>query len=310
MTGITEAVRAAIVAARAPSRAAAARWRAGAEVRALERAFADCPADRAEPGIARAEALLADAGWAEALLAPLVAALAADPFFEPPLPLSRVRTRTGAILHDCPAATVSASVVDAAALAALPPAESVVLSGKATVTRYVRAGGARLRRWQVPPGAAHCTPMPDRALADGAVQLCDGRVEGQLLAGPAADAVLLAVTLRGGGDPLIREYRIADGALARTASADDRASRTGMLLTLLRVSGRADAGERFAAATRDPAFHLRWAAMREWLALDARAALPRLGEMASDDPDAGVRAAAAHTLPLVERRIAEARCRA
>jgi hypothetical protein len=45
--------------------------------------------------------------------------------------------------------------------------------------------------------------------------------------------------------------------------------------------------------------------MREWLALDAAAALPRLRALA-DDPHHEVRAAARATLPLVEARLCPA----
>jgi hypothetical protein len=75
-----------------------------------------------------------------------------------------------------------------------------------------------------------------------------------------------------------------------------------MLLTLLRVSGRADAGDVFDAATHGPAPHARWSAMREWLALDADAAAPRLDAMAAGDPDPEVRDLARATRALVARR--------
>jgi hypothetical protein len=75
-----------------------------------------------------------------------------------------------------------------------------------------------------------------------------------------------------------------------------------MLLAFLRLAGRADAGPQFDAATRDPAFHLRWAAMREWLALDARAAMPRLEAMMVADPHVEIREAAARTLATIRLR--------
>ncbi|MEI9852870.1 MAG: hypothetical protein WDN24_20645 [Sphingomonas sp.] len=315
--GVTRAIREAIAAARAPAIATVQRWRRGAEHRALERAFADCPADSAEPAAERAERLLEDAGWAEMLLAPLAGALADDPFFEPPFRLSRDALRTGAVLFDCPAASLTGSVLGAAAMAALPPPATIVFSGRVTVTRYVRAGGATLRRWRTEPitpgfsaaAAPPCMPLAPLALADGDVLRTDGRAHAQLLADARSDVVMLVFTMRGGAAALMREHRVADGALVRVASADDRASRIEMLLTFLRLAGRADAGARFDAATHEPAFHLRWAAMREWLALDAAAALPRLEEMAADDPNAEVRAAAALTLVTVRRRIGEAACR-
>ncbi|MES2441680.1 MAG: hypothetical protein V4574_02535 [Pseudomonadota bacterium] len=298
------AVRAELVAARGRSLATARSWRAGPEYRALVAAFADCPLDHAGPAARRAARLFADAGWAAALLAPLVDALAADRFFEPPFRFSRDGPRTGAVIFDCPAVSITASVLNAAALRGLPPPATIVFSGRVTVTRYEKAGGATLRRWR---GLEAVTPLPPLALADGEVRVTDGRTQAQLLDGARSDLVMLAATIRAGAAPLIREHCIADGALVRVGSADEGASRTEMLLAFLRRAGRADAGPCFAAASRDPAFHTRWAAMREWLALDARAALPRLAEMADGDPEAEIRAAAASTLVTVRTRI-EAAC--
>ncbi|MBO9715183.1 hypothetical protein [Sphingomonas sp.] len=310
MTPLPEAVRAAILPARARSVETAARWRAGAEVRAFEAWFAGCAADEAEAVADRAEALLADAGWAEALLAPLVEALAADPFFDPPFRTTRDGVRTGAVLLDPPVATLTATVTHAAALAALPPPETIVFSGRLSVTRYLRAGRATLRRWEAEPvtpayraaGAAPCREVAPVPLADGEVTRCDGRRQGQVASAPHSDMVALAITARAGA-PLVRIHRIADGALLRIASADEGASRAEMLLAWLRCAGRAEAGSLFEAASRDAAFQLRWAAMREWLALDARTALPRLAEMAAADPNAEVRAAAATMLGPVRERV-------
>ncbi|WP_264942619.1 hypothetical protein [Sphingomonas canadensis] len=303
--------------ARAPAQAAAQRWRMAAEYRALEAAFADCRTDAAEPAADRAARLLEDGGWAAALLAPLVAALTADPFFEPPFRISRDRMRTAAVLFESPAAVLTASVLDAAELAAMVPSATFVFPGMVSVTRYVRAGGAVLRRWRTDPitpgfhaaAARPAVSLAPLALADGDVQRVDGRTHAQLLSGATADVVTLVFTIRSGAAPLMREHRVADGMLARVASADDRPSRAEMLLAYLRLEGRADAGAQFAEASHDPAFQLRWAAIREWLSLDARAALPRLEEMAAEDPNGEIRAAAATTLPRVRRRIAEAECR-
>ncbi|MDF7776205.1 hypothetical protein P1X14_13180, partial [Sphingomonas sp. AOB5] len=245
MTPLPEAVRAAIPAARAASRETALRWRESEAWRAASAGFAD-DADAA----AFAEGLLGDGAWVSALLAPLVEALACDPLFEPPFRLSRDPVRTGAVIFDCPAASISASVLDAAALAAMPVPATIVFPGRMTVTRYQKAGGAMLRRWEADRlgtgvGAAPCRALPAVQLADGQVQRVDGRVQAQLLCGAQTDVVLLTATIRAGSDPLIREYRTADGAFVRAASADDGASRTEMLLTFLRLSGRADAGARF-----------------------------------------------------------------
>jgi hypothetical protein len=305
-SGISRTARVAIEMARARAPELAAQWRDSAGYRALVATFAGVAHD-AERACARAERLLADDGWIGPLLAPLLAALDADPFFEPPFRVNRDALRIGAVLFDCPAATLTATVLDADARAAQAPADTVRLSGHWSVTRYVRGGGATLRRWRVAPvagdfSAASAAPAVARdpvPIADGDVVRQDGRVEGHWIDGACADVVMLSVAIRPGAAPLMREYRLSDGGFVRAAAADDRASRTEMLLAFLRLSGRADAGARFDAASRDADFHLRWAAMREWLLLDARAALPRLADMASDDPNAEVRAAAARTFAAV-----------
>lgn len=288
-----EADRAAAIAARAGSAAVFRHWREGPEYRALADMFEACAPEAAAD---RAERLFAESGWAGALLAPLVEALAADPFFEPAFRFNRDGTATGAVIFDCPAASIVASVGSAAAMRNQPPPAAIVFSGFTTVTRYERAGGATLLRWRRAP----FTALPPVPLSDGDVFRNDGRVQAQLIEHPRTDIVQLVATIRAGAAPLMREHAVADGAALRVASADEGASRTEMLLAFLRHAGRADAGPRFAEASRDAAFHTRWAAMREWLALDARAALPRLAEMAEGDPDAEVRAAALRTLPLVE----------
>lgn len=310
---MTGALRARIAASREASRVIARHWLQGAEYRALDRVFRDCPLDRAEPAAEVAERLFADTAWAEALIEPLVTALARDPLFEPPFKVSRVACRTGAILFECPAASIVASVASATAMRV--PA-TIVFTGRVAVTRYVKTGGATLQRWDAEQvdatfsaaTAAPARPLPAIVPADGEVRRLDGRIQAQFATGARSDMVALTATIRPGAAPLMREYAIADAALLRAASTDDRASRTEMLLSFLRLSGRADAGEQFRSVTRDPVFHLRWAAMREWLALDARAALPRLAEMASSDANAEVRAAATQTLAIVERRLEGARC--
>lgn len=285
-----------------------ARWLAGPAA-ALAASFAGF--DAAEAIEARAAAFLADAGRAETLLAPLIGALRADPWFEPPFKVSRDRLRTGAVLFDGPAVTLSATVTCAAELNRLPLPATVVLPGRVTLTRYVRGGNARMRCWRADPAgadfsAATAAPAREtapRLLGDGMLLRQDGRTAGHLLIRAESDIVALTATIKPGAAPLMREYAVEDGTLLRAACTDDAASRIEMLLTFLRVSGRTDAGPMFDSASRHPAFHLRWAAMREWLMLDGRAARERLAAMAAHDANAEIRAAAAATLPALDARL-------
>lgn len=259
----------------------------------------------------RATAFLADPRRVETMLAPLIVALRADPWFEPPFKVSRDRLRTGAVLLDCPALTLTATVTNADALNRMPPPATLVLPGRVTLTLYRRGGRARMRRWRADPAgpafsaatAAAAREIAPRTVHDGDLIRQDGRISGHLLTGAVCDIVALTATIKPGADPLIREYAVADGALVRAACADDAASRIEMLLTFLRVSGRVDAVDLFEQASRHPAFHLRWAAMREWLMFDAGTARDRLAAMRADDPNAEVRTAAAATYAALERRL-------
>lgn len=292
----------ALTAAHRRSLAMAARWRDGAAHRrwtAVLDGLHDAGARQAADAIA---ALFSDATAVAGLLAPLVTALRDDPAFEPPLRVQRDGLRTGAVLIDHPVATITASVTAAAALAQLPPAATVVVPGRMTVVRYHRAGSARLDRWRL-EGEGCVADAPVR-LRDGMVLQVDGRRHATMLADAACDVVALTAVIRAEAAVHMREHDRASGAPVRLATLDEGASRSLMLLSLLRLSGRADAAEAFEQATRAPAHHLRWAAMREWLALDIAAALPRLRSMAMGDPHDEVRAAASTMLPVVQARLA------
>jgi len=280
-------------------------------------AFADAVRDRiaarfdgltdADAVLEQARALLADSGWIAGLIAPLVDALRADPWFDPALRITRDAMRTAVVLADLPAMSLTASVTSAAALARLDPPETVVLSGRRALTLYVRGGQAQVRQWRLADTEPRrCVEIERHVFSDGDLIEQDGRREGRLIVAATGDVVAVTATAKSGADPLLHEFAIADGRLIRSATADDRSSRAELLLGLLRASGRNDAADSFDAMTRDPAFHLRWAAMREWLMLDARAARPRLAEMAATDPDPGVQAAAAQTLDRLDARLAAA----
>ena len=299
-----------LVEARRASRVLADDWRGGEAYRALVARFDALADDDAEAVAQSAAVLLRDTGWVVDLLRPMIAAVRGDHAVEPPLRIVRDRLRIGAILLDHPAVSISASVVSATASAAQPPATSVVATGRLAVVRYHRAGGACWQGWDAGLVAATFTAaeapplrrLADRPLVDGEVVRHDGRVSAGMLAGARDDVVVLTALMRGGAAPLMREYALPRGELIRVAALGDVPSRTHMLLTLLRLSGRADAAPLFEAATRSDAFHLRWSAMREWLALDMVAALPRLAQMAAADPHPEVRAAARATLLMTRER--------
>jgi hypothetical protein len=298
----------ALTGARHRSRPVNATWHAG-PCRALAAQF-DGLTDP-EALAARAEALLSGEHWVSTLLAPLIDALAADMWFEPGLRTSHDALRTGAVLLESEAVSIAATVTRSATLNAAATPTTLVIPGRLTLTRYVRGGDARMRRWRTDPAtpdftAAAAPPCVERTpltLHDGMVLRHDGRTDGHLIVAADRDIVALAITIKPGAAPLMREYAVADGSFVRAACADEAASRMEMLLTFLRAAGRSDAAPRFDTATRHPAFHLRWAAMREWLMLDARSARPRLAELARGDANQEVRTAATATLAALDRHL-------
>lgn len=299
-----------LLAAAGRSRAFAAVWRASSAWRQAQAALDAAATGGAEAVARAAERLLCDDAWLAGLLGGPISALAADPWAEPPLRANRDPLRSGAILFEHAAATLTASVLSAAVLRTLPAPATVVVPGRLTVTRYVRAGGARLERWRAPALRPCFTAAAmGRAVAAGAQRLRDGRVirhdgrrDAQLLSDAACDVVTLTATVRLDAASVMREYDRATGAFVRMATTDEGAARSQLLLTLLRESGAEDAGPCFEAATRDGAFFLRWSAMREWLAHDWRGAWTRLREMARDDPHPEVRATARATLDTLTAR--------
>lgn len=299
-------------AANARARAVARAWRADAPLRHVEAAFAGMRADDIAAVGAAAVALLSDPSWIAPLFAPLVAALAEDPWFEPPWRVTRDPLRTTVQLLDLPAGTLSATVFDGTALARPAGTATLAASGRLVVARYHRAGGARLLRWSAgraddtfsAAAAPPLVPLPPLPLADGDVVAIDGRTDAHWIEGGGGEVVAVTFATRAAG--LMREYDRATGRLRRAATTDEDESRTRLLLTLLRIDGRRDAAPCFAAATHAPAFHLRWSAMREFLALDPAAALPRLRELALSDPHGEVRATARSVVPMVEARLCHA----
>ena len=266
-----------LAAAQKRSMAAGRAWRDSAAHRDLDTLFDAAPAGDVDAVAGIAMHLLSQPDAVAALIAPLVEELAADPWFEPPLRVSRDSTRTGAIVFEHPAVSISASILSAAVLAARPSATSVAVPGRLTIVRYVRGGGARLRLWIAEPagpdfsrlGALPLAWLGEVALTDGLVLRLDGRTRATRIEQAASDVVMLTATIRAATAPFQRDYALSTGELLRIATTDDAAARTQMLLTFLRHAGRADAGPQFDAATRDGAFFLRWAAMREWLGLVA-----------------------------------------
>lgn len=166
-----------LAASRARSQALARDWQAGAAWRRVADNFTGVDQGDAAALATAAETLLAGDALVPDLLSPLIAALAADPWFEPPFRFTRDGLRSAAVGFFSPTISLVAMVLSADALASLPSPRGVTLSGRLAVTRYVVAGSAHLRRWRAEPvtadfsteGAAPACVIDPLALSDGAI---------------------------------------------------------------------------------------------------------------------------------------------
>jgi HEAT repeat protein len=242
------------------------------------------------------------------VVAAAVAAAAADPMCRPPLRASRNDVQDGLLLFSRPTLAIQLAVMSADALAIKRclhqgPA-SIAFTGQRTLFRFLKGGDAILSIWEAPPidagftaaGRGRCRLRERRGVADGEAIEIDGRREGFVVEQADSDLVYVFASTSLEASPVGAEYDVRSLELIATSSTDDAGSRTQMMLALLRTMGRRDAAPLFERMLDAPHFHARWQAMREFLALDAELALPRLRRMATSDPHPDVRAAAADTL--------------
>jgi hypothetical protein len=231
-----------------------------------------------------------------------------DRFFRPPFrtPLSPIHY--GLILFDHPALSLMLAVLSRDALGAkrtfADGARSISFGGQQTVFHFIRSGGANLSFWEAPEiggdfvgsDALRCRCVSRRQIADGESIRVDGRREAFVIDHASSDMVYIQALTTLESAPLMAEYDSERHQFVGASSTDDLGCRAGMMLSLLRLMDRSDAAPLFAELTRTGHFNSRWHAMREFLALDAQAALPHLSAMAEADPHPEVRAAAAQTL--------------
>jgi hypothetical protein len=258
-------------------------------------------------GLART--LLDDEGAIRACLDLLIAGAARDPFFRPPLRAVGAEVQNGLLLFHQPSLSIQLSVMSAERIAEKRfrrgnAAASIFFTGQRSLFRFLDAGGATLSLWEAPEidsqfvaeGSGQCRMIGRRALADGDILEVDGRRNSFIVEDAPSDLVFIQATTPLGAAPVSAEYDWATRRLVGTSGTDDAGSRIQLMLTLLRASDRRDAAPFFADFAASGPFHARWQAMREFLGLDADAALPGLRAMAANDPHPEVRAAAAEAL--------------
>lgn len=299
---------------RAAAAALESRWRAADTAPDGLFAAIDSVADLApEDALAALASWLADPRWLRVRLSEALQLLGADLFARPPLrPVGDGAGAGGLILAERGAVRLSLQMHPIERTAGTS-ATALFIPGVAAI-HVLADGGAALCRHRVAVsaaeeagnftavGAAPCHSAPPRPLVAGEMLRFDTARDSFTLSGATGDVLLLELAIQPPSPLPIRTYDIASGRLVRVSASRRDSSFRQMALALLRTFGRTDAGPLFAAATQAKDFAARWSAMREFVALDARAAHPHLARMAAADPHPEIRHAAAATLALCASR--------
>lgn len=236
---------------------------------------------------------LRDTGWFDALLADGCAAMAADPCHLPAFRASRSGATRHLVLARTERIWLSATVIEPTARVGT----RVHFSGRHSLCRPLNRA---MHGQMFVLADDRAVAMGDRTLAMGQVLELDERRETWRIHADASPLMLLRAQVAPPGPVVARIHDGATGMPVATAQADEGHARALMLLSLLRVQGRTDAAAQFAQALDAPLGGQRWAVMREYLALDTRAALPALRAMVDDEMDDAVRLLAAQTLGQLE----------
>ncbi len=288
----------------------AEKWRRHSLFADLEAELASIETGNGAAARAAAERFMARGDEIAELASDLIAASAADPFFRPPFLTIASDINTGFLLFGDANLTIAIGVIGADSLAAKKSGErgatSIGFTGLDTVFHWLQAGGATLSFWEAEPagpdftgaGAGHCRKVGQRQIADGEQFVLDGRRESFVIEHASSDMICLQAAILAGAGPLAVEYDSKSLAFAGASSTDEVSSRTQMMVSLLRLMDRSDAIPEITGLLDSPHFYTRWHIMREFLAMDATAALPHLQQMAAGDPHPEVRAAAGQTLAL------------
>ena len=278
----------------------------------LQSAMGRLPTQSAEAVADAARALFADDFWVDSLIGSLAAPMRADPFFDPPFRAMSSDIHSGLIVFEDEHMSVAAGVTRVADLAARKTAKrgatSVGFSGRVSVLKFVKAGGARISLWEAPPitaafsatNAGQCARTGDRQLADGDILTVDGRFQGYVIEQARANLLVLQAEINLDAAPLSVEYDSATFSYVGCSATRDGASRIQMITTLLRKLGCDAAFPTLAGFLDHPDFFVRWHVMRELLGIDAEAALPHLKRMAARDPHDDVRRAARSVLDRLQ----------
>ena len=281
-------------------------WRADPEVAEL---VATLDALAADPALTseRMELALArwtgDHGWLRRLFAAGLSALAAEPLLDMGWRMLPGQVIQGIALMDAPQASVTLCWLDAKAQQRVESRE-VAFDGGHSLMQVIVARGLVVQRHRIE--GDRLISDPSVAAADGQFWCTDNARESIAIDQVAGEAVLLRFNVQPpGSPPHLHAYDRTSGQLARRAMGDPAAARLLPMLSIPRLAGQSRGIDTVAGFVGHADRSLRWAAMREWLALDAATAWPALIAMAEHDPDDDVRRTAAATRAALSPQMEE-----
>ncbi len=290
--------------------ASANRWGLHPLMTQLKRELTELPDKTPEAILAAARHFIDKTDDIEALVADLIASGRSDPFFSPPFHPVSSEIHSGLMLFTSEELLLAFGVSGVEMLAAKKAgkrgATSIGFSGQLTAFRYVKAGGATMSFWEMPPigenfiAAEAGVPrlVERRQLRDGEEIVVDGRYQSFIIEHAYSDMVYFQALVRTGTAPVAVEYDSKTLDFVSASGAEETSARVQMMVSLLRAMDRDDAFPIIEKTLNTPYFHARWHIMREMLALDAEASLPALRRMAEGDSHPEIRAAAQQTLDL------------
>lgn len=249
----------------------------------------DAPVDRA---VALIRPFLTDIGWFHALLRRECGRMAADPLHLPGWRASRSGTARHLVLARTERIWIAATLVE------VPEGRGgrIHFSGRQALCRPLNRP-LEGEMFRLVEGRA--IAAGDRRWLSGELMHLDERREALRIRPGGGPCLLLRAQIAPQGPVRSQVCDGDSGAIVASAQVDEGQARTLMLLSLLRIQRRGDAASHFARALDAPLPTQRWAAMREYLALDTRGALPALAAMAGVEPDAQVRQLARATLDRI-----------
>ena len=287
-------------------------WDHGSVQRRFDSAMAALSNHSAEAVADAVRALFGDDAWLDALIDGLVRQMRVDPFFDPPFRAINSDIHVGLIVFEHPFVSIAAGVTHVARLAgkktAPRGATSVGFTGRVTVLKFVKAGGARISLWEAPTitagfnaaEAGRCARTGERHLADGDILVIDGRRQSYVIEQARANVLVLQAEINLDQAPLSVEYDSAKLSYVGCSANGDGASRIQMITTLLRKLDCEGAFPAVADFIDHPDFFVRWHVMKELLGIDVEAALPHLRHMAAHDSHPDTRRTARTVLNRLE----------